>query len=222
MKVDERRFKNQHWSPTVKTSLIESASLFMAGRCWGSPDALDLAFDTIGQFMQSIRKDDEATRPFRFLSSLAPGANHLRQALMLANDRIFEQFNQDRYKALVELSAVQLQHPIANVATVGQPCIYHRSHSGLRPINEDFNMMVGPDAESSPIPGNFLGAYETSHFRCCSQRYNQGDQFILSTFTEYSAEALRQLTEASSVQQLESTAGTNSRKWFSWAGYLAT
>src|SRR5687768_17784038 len=86
-------------------SLIEDEQLFlvadgMGGHASGEV-ASKMAAETIGEFYQRTREDEDATWPYKMDRSLSYIENRLVCAVKLANLRIFETSNRDlRYKGM--------------------------------------------------------------------------------------------------------------------------
>ena len=86
-------------------SLIEDEQLFlvadgMGGHASGEV-ASKMAAETIGEFYQRTREDEDATWPYKMDRSLSYIENRLVCAIKLAKLRIFETSNRDlRYKGM--------------------------------------------------------------------------------------------------------------------------
>lgn len=179
-------------------SLIEDEQLFlvadgMGGHASGEV-ASKMAAETIGEFYQRTREDEDATWPYKMDRSLSYVANRLVCGVKLANLRIYETSNRDlRYKGmgttivscLVYMDNIYIGH-------VGDSRVYRiregeiqlltRDHSLLEDYKEAKPDMTEEEERNFPhknVITRALGMRETVQVDIRSYPIKSGDVYIL-------------------------------------------
>ncbi len=179
-------------------SLIEDEQLFlvadgMGGHASGEV-ASKMAAETIGEFYQRTREDEDATWPYKMDRSLSYIENRLVCGIKLANLRIFETSNRDiRYKGMgTTIVSCMVSGDKAYVGHVGDSRVYRiragaiqqitRDHSLLEDYKEAKPDMTEEEERNFPhknVITRALGMRETVQVDIKAHQIQSGDLFIL-------------------------------------------
>jgi protein phosphatase len=179
-------------------SLIEDEQLFlvadgMGGHASGEV-ASKMAAETIGEFYQRTREDEDATWPYKMDRSLSYVENRLVCAVKLANLRIFETSCRDiRYKGMgTTIVSCMVSGDKAYVGHVGDSRVYRirggrieqitRDHSLLEDYKEAKPDMTEEEERNFPhknVITRALGMRETVQVDIKAHQIQSGDLFIL-------------------------------------------
>ena len=128
-------------------SLIEDEQLFlvadgMGGHASGEV-ASKMAAETIGEFYQRTREDEDATWPYKMDRSLSYIENRLVCGIKLANLRIFETSNRDlRYKGMgTTIVSGQVVGDKFYIAHVGDSRCYRIRGGGIQQMTRDHSLL---------------------------------------------------------------------------------
>src|SRR6478736_430766 len=128
-------------------SLIEDEQLFlvadgMGGHASGEV-ASKMAAETIGEFYQRTREDEDATWPYKMDRSLSYIENRLVCAIKLANLRIFETSNRDlRYKGMgTTIVSTLVSGDKIYVGHVGDSRVYRVRDAGIQQLTRDHSLL---------------------------------------------------------------------------------
>src|SRR5688500_14518936 len=128
-------------------SLIEDEQLFlvadgMGGHASGEV-ATKMAAETIGEFYQRTREDEEVTWPYKMDRSLSYVENRLVCAIKLANLRIFETSCRDiRYKGMgTTIVSTLVCGDKIYVGHVGDSRVYRIRDNGIHQLTRDHSLL---------------------------------------------------------------------------------
>lgn len=179
-------------------SLIEDEQLFlvadgMGGHASGEV-ASKMAAETIGEFYQRTREDEDATWPYKMDRSLSYIENRLVCGIKLANLRIFETSNRDlRYKGMgTTIVSTLISGDKIYVGHVGDSRVYRVREGGIQQLTRDHSLLedykeAKPDMteeEERNFPHKnvitrALGMRETVQVDIRSHQIKSGDVYIL-------------------------------------------
>ena len=156
--------------------------------------ASKLAAETIGEFYQRTREDEDATWPYKMDRSLSYIENRLVCGIKLANLRIFETSNRDlRYKGMgTTIVSCLVSGDKIYVGHVGDSRVYRvrdnaisqltRDHSLLEDYKEAKPDMTEEEERNFPhknVITRALGMRETVQVDIRSHQIKSGDVYIL-------------------------------------------
>ena len=128
-------------------SLIEDEQLFlvadgMGGHASGEV-ASKMAAETIGEFYQRTREDEDATWPYKMDRSLSYIENRLVCGIKLANLRIYETSNRDlRYKGMgTTIVSCLVSGDKIYVGHVGDSRVYRVRDNGIQQLTRDHSLL---------------------------------------------------------------------------------
>ena len=181
-------------------SLIEDEQVFlvcdgMGGHASGEV-ASKLAAETVAEFFQRTREDEDATWPYKMDRSLSFMENRLVVAIKLANLRIYEESNRDlRYKGMgTTCVSALLSGDKIHVAHAGDSRCYRirerkieqltRDHSLLEDYKEAKPDMTEEEEKAFPhknVITRALGMRESIQVAIGSHHIITGDTYLLCT-----------------------------------------
>jgi protein phosphatase len=156
--------------------------------------ASKMAAETIGEFYQRTREDEDATWPYKMDRSLSYIENRLVCGIKLANLRIFETSNRDlRYKGMgTTIVSVLVSGDKIYVGHVGDSRVYRVRDSGIVQLTRDHSLLedykeAKPDMteeEERNFPHKnvitrALGMRETVQVDIRAHQIQSGDVFLL-------------------------------------------
>ncbi len=179
-------------------SLIEDEQLFivadgMGGHASGEV-ASKMAAETIGEFYQRTREDEDATWPYKMDRSLSYIENRLVCSIRLANLRIFETANRDiRYKGMgTTIVSCLVCGDKIYIAHVGDSRAYRVREGGISQLSRDHSLLedykeAKPDMteeEERNFPHKnvitrALGMRETVQVDIRGHQIKSGDVYVL-------------------------------------------
>jgi serine/threonine protein phosphatase PrpC len=179
-------------------SLIEDEQLFlvadgMGGHASGEV-ASKMAAETIGEFYQRTREDEDATWPYKMDRSLSYIENRLVCGVKLANLRIYETSNRDlRYKGMgTTIVSCLVYHDKIYIGHVGDSRVYRirdgqialltRDHSLLEDYKEAKPDMTEEEERNFPhknVITRALGMRETVQVDIRGHQIKSNDVYIL-------------------------------------------
>jgi protein phosphatase len=200
-------------------SLIEDEQLFlvadgMGGHASGEV-ASKMAAETIGEFYQRTRDDEDATWPYKMDRSLSYVENRLVCAIKLANLRIFETSCRDlRYKGMgTTIVSVLVLGDKIYVGHVGDSRVYRIREGGIQQLSRDHSLLedykeAKPDMteeEERNFPHKnvitrALGMRETVQVDIRAHQIKSGDVYILCS------DGLSGMVQDDSIAQIASNA----------------
>jgi serine/threonine protein phosphatase PrpC len=179
-------------------SLIEDEQLFIVADGMGGHSsgevASKMAAETIGEFYQRTREDEDATWPYKMDRSLSYIENRLVCAIKLANLRIFETSCRDiRYKGMgTTIVSCLVAGDKIYVGHVGDSRVYRvregqiaqltRDHSLLEDYKEAKPDMTEEEERNFPhknVITRALGMRETVQVDIRAHQIKSGDMFLL-------------------------------------------
>jgi protein phosphatase len=153
-----------------------------------------MAAETIGEFYQRTREDEDATWPYKMDRSLSYIENRLVCGIKLANLRIFETSNRDlRYKGMgTTIVSTLVSGDKIYVGHVGDSRVYRVREGGITQLTRDHSLLedykeAKPDMteeEERNFPHKnvitrALGMRETVQVDIRSHQIKSGDVYIL-------------------------------------------
>ena len=208
------RGKNSKY-PTVTSSVSDEDKLAIFVTTWGDTSVSTSIINNIKDYYLSARTDKEVTSPFPLSKDLSLAANHLRIALMLANDKLYNEYNKDEYTAIAEVMIVSIQDRELNIAYAGGPsflCQYAGQEIiALHNSNHLSHQFV--QSRNYPLPKDYIGAEMKKNVKTESFRHTNKNTYYFIL-----ADALPPIGKDDNIKTLETKLKLNSEKPF----WLAT
>jgi serine/threonine protein phosphatase PrpC len=152
--------------------------LVIAGTPWGNNEALTQLCSTVKEFLSTSAFDGDVTSPFAKLTHLSPSENHLRNALFLANDTIYQKFNKENFDTSCETSVLYFNHNEMTWAQLGQPHILLFRDGKIHPLQITSDLSLDYKV-ATPLPSRLIGLEKNWDLEVRSLKVNPTDGIIL-------------------------------------------
>jgi hypothetical protein len=188
--IKERAYKGDTYRPQPEVFYEGEGNLCVIATPWGPRSTAEKAIQVIADFFMSSLGDQELTSPFAKMSCLSVSANHLRTAVMMANDMIYQEENKDEYVTGLEICVLAISGSELTYLQVGHPTLlFARSGQPLQILGPSTDLSFDHMSKSEsgelycppPLPSELLGLHTTSNPHIRSIRLQPKDQiFMLS------------------------------------------
>lgn len=138
--------------PLLKQNLEFHFSIFSTP--WGTPEATQIAFDEIEQYLTASLQDSEVTSPFERFEFFDKETNELRISTLLANEKIYRTLNRDEYSSACEITTIFLKNHRLYYSSCGGHEILIKRKNRLYPVTSH------SDANHFGFPEMMLGLYK--------------------------------------------------------------
>lgn len=224
MKFDHRIYSGSSFRPKPEIHFDENGGLLIIATPWGSRSSAKKAIETITDFVHSSVDDPDFTSPFSIMSCISSLANHLRIAVMLTNDTIYQEDNRDEYTTGVELLVLMKKGPQIAWAHVGHPAILlDRPGHDLQPLSTHYDLSMnfsGKDSELPPLAGEFIGVYPTSNINVQTMHCMPGDSLVFLSRTAIPASFYASQDNQTDINKLVSSLTEDNSYSPFWVGKL--
>lgn len=168
MKLNHRHYKKDRLIPRMISRTENDLNLVLLATPWGSEAATQLAFDEIITHLKSHQEDIEATTAYEKIETLNQQENDLRSAVLLANEKVFQNINRSEYISALELTVLwQRKHQITWLTSGGHQIQVHTPHF--------FSTVCGAIPHSHcPLPPHLVGSDRFCWVQCGSFNKEQG------------------------------------------------
>ncbi len=179
----ERPYSGNNPRPRPEFHLDSESKLLVVVTPWGPRNIARKTIELITDYYTMAKADKEATSPFPRLSCLSYEANHLRTAVMLANDALYRDENKDEFKAGVELFAASFNEHELLWVQVGQPHLFlSRGNGVMIPLGSSVDLaadLSGPGEMLPSLPHQLLGIESSLNLSVNNFRAQPGDRLVL-------------------------------------------
>lgn len=193
--------------PKPHVHVEADGSLMVIVTSWGLPEHAVTVADEVVKYVTAARGDVEVTSPFEFMTCYSDMANHLRIALLIANESLYRSQNRSEYVSGVEILVVSREGEQLTWAQVGGPhFLLHRKERPLAPLSVcfDHSFEIGLlGGTAAPLPSRLLGVENSCQIVCGDLHIQSEDRLVLlssshlpvSLWTEADAPELPGLTK---------------------------
>jgi hypothetical protein len=195
MTLQERSFAGQQFRsrPTVHEDAAHSLVLVITP--WGDRSAAQTIIRIFEGHFVSAMQDIESTSPFGRIEGLSDAANHLRVAMMLANDAVLQNHNRDTYTVGVEVLALHIAPEEIVWTQAGQPSLLlnRLSSPHLHVLSSQFDLSwnhAQGSRQPPPLPSQMLGLHRQSNIAVQSFRPRPKDRLIFLSRSDFPADLL--------------------------------
>jgi hypothetical protein len=224
MKIQERSYSGNLFRPRPEVHLDSSGQLLIVATPWGPRSSAKKVVQLIIDHFNSSRDDNEATSPFSRLTCLSVLANHLRTAVKLANDLIYNEDNKNEYMSGIELFVMAKSGSEICWIQTGMPCpILDRTNSPLAQLGSSQDLALEFSRSTqllAPLPSKLLGVDITSDFATESIHPTMHDRFIILSRSGSNAEVLRLAPGDRSIESISRILSTEDPELPFWLGIV--
>lgn len=182
--IQEQSFNTDEFRPKPLIHVSESRDQLFVLTPWGDPEGAKIALEAIQNYLLSLDSDEEVTAPIPLLANLSATENHLRAAIILGSEQVYNQKNSLQYTSGFEIfAAIRKGHEIAYVQ-VGHPLPFLVSNDGELiqiGINENHNIPIPSHHEHlhPPMAKRLLGIESNSQVMAHSFKAKDSIQIVL-------------------------------------------
>ncbi len=160
IKISERSYGGKKFRPPVIVDFEKSNNLLLCVTPWGQPDIADKVIQSVKSFVTMAFEDTELTVPYARKENLQQMGNILRMAVIMASEKIFNEFNKEEYTSGFEVFAAVQDGPQWIYVSCGQPSlVINRKDMGSVPLSQavDLNVLTLRNSILDPLPNQLLG-----------------------------------------------------------------
>ncbi len=158
--ISQRSYGGKKFRPTVKVDFEKSNNLLLCVTPWGQPDIADKVIQSVKSFVTMAHEDTEMTVPYARKENLHQMGNILRMAVIMASEKIYNEFNKEEYTSGFEVFAAVQDGPQWIYVSCGQPSlVVNRVDIGSIPLSQaiDLNVLSLKKSIQDPLPSQLLG-----------------------------------------------------------------
>ena len=176
----QQSFNGKSFRPRPEVLFDQEQNMLIIVTSWGAKSSAKKAAELIRELYLTSKTDDEVTSPFEYLTCISPEANHLRKAIMMTNDQLYQDDNRDEYVTGVELLALVQTERFVVWTQIGQPqLIIYRADGVSFGFGSPTDLQVKiAQVGLDPLPSQLLGTASTSHFSLNEIKVKSGDQLF--------------------------------------------
>lgn len=225
MEITERSFSGKQFRSRCVIEHKPDYNLLLILTPWGDRSAAQTAIDTIEKHFLNALQDLESTSPFGKIESLSESANHLRVAIMLANDAVFQNHNREQYLAGVEILALHYSGEEIVWTQVGQPSmLLSRTRSPhLHVLSSQFDLAWNYSTGGkflAPLPSQLLGMHRQSNISLQSFRPQAGDQLFFLSRSDFPGQVLSLAPEQRTLDKISSVLAADNKEKPFWLAQM--
>ena len=160
IKIEERSYGGKKFRPSAVVDFESSNNLLLCITPWGKADIAAKVSESIKSFITMAGEDSELTVPYARKKNLQQMGNVLRMAVIMASEKIFNEFNKDEYTSGFEIFAAVQDGPQWTYVSCGQPSlVISRKKLGTVPLSQsiDMNVLSLRSCIHAPLPSQLLG-----------------------------------------------------------------
>jgi hypothetical protein len=166
-------------------------------RDWGSESIAESVTEEIASFLRSREADVDITTPFERLSCYSDLQNDLRQAVFLANEKIYVDLNSQIITAGCEMVSLARRGNEVGYALVGDFVIFGKTR------NDEIHLLVAQEgSHTSFLPENLLGVDDRTHVVLGNLSTQDFHQIIVGCGDVSLALADRKIFQAQDLRQI--------------------
>jgi hypothetical protein len=221
--IEERSYGGKRFRPTPVISLEKSNNFLICVTPWGPTKVAEKVIESIQSFVTMANEDTELTIPYARKENLQQMGNVLRMAVIMASEKIFNQFNGEEYTAGFEIFAAIQEGPQWIYVSCGQPSlIIRRKGLGLFPLTQalDLNVLTSRSSRLDPLPNALLGLGQNPPLLYGNIRLRTSDQLALVSRTSLPSRLFQFPPEEFTLESLSQGLATDSQEIPFWLGLI--
>lgn len=186
IKFQDRSFGGKKFRPKTLVYQEKNSNMLLCITPWGRADIADTVADSIKNFLVLANEDSEVTIPYPRKENLHKLGNTLRMAVIMASEKIFNQYNQEEYTTGFEIFAAIQEGKQWIFVSCGQPSlILFREKLGIIPLYQsiDLNVLTVRDLIKDPLPSQLLGLGQNPPIHYGNLRLRNTDRLALISRT---------------------------------------
>lgn len=223
IKLEERSYGGKKFRPNTVVFHEKTNNLTLCVTPWGRTEVAEKVIENIRNFIAVAADDEELTVPYARKENLHQFGNMLRMAIIMASEKIHNQFNKEEYTAGFEIFAALQEGPQWIYVSCGQPSVtlFRKNKSALSlSQNVDLNILTQRVPSSDPLPNQLLGLGQHPPITYGNVRLQPGDRVALVSRTYLPNEFFRLDEQSFNQQEISETLANDSQETPFWLGFI--
>ncbi len=223
IKISERSYGGKKFRPNTIVDFEESNNLLICITPWGQDEVADKVIESIKSFITMANEDNEVTIPYARKENLHQMGNILRMAVIMASEKVFNEYNKEEYSAGFEIFAAIQDGPQWIFVSCGQPSlVIYRSGIGLLPIHQsiDLNVLTLRSSIQDPLPNQLLGLGQHPPIQFGNIRLKKTDQIALISRTYLPNSFFKIDQDQFNMEQVSLLLAEDNQEVPFWIGFL--
>lgn len=223
IKVTERSYGGKRFRPNTIVDFEESNNLLICITPWGQVDVAQKVSDSIKSFITMANEDNEVTVPFARKETLHQMGNVLRMAIIMASEKVYNEYNKEEYTAGFEIFAAIQEGPQWIFVSCGQPSlVISRKGMGILPLHQsiDLNVLSLRTSINDPLPNQLLGLGQHPPIHFGNLRLKKSDKIALISRTYLPNEFFNLRADEFNLDQLSLVLAKENQEVPFWIGFL--
>ncbi len=175
LKISAKQFPQTFPIPQLITRFNEDFQFYLFSTPWGDPQATEMAFSEIEQYLSASLQDSEVTSPFERFEFFDKEGNELRIATLIANEKSYRTLNQDEYTSACELTTILVKNNRIYFCSIGGHEICLNRKGRVESISAQSS------GSSVGFPDVMLGLYKQCLPRCGSFELQSNDLIFVQS-----------------------------------------
>lgn len=182
LNINERSYGGKKFRPVTEVLHDKSNNLFLCITPWGRPDIIEKVSQSITNFLTMANEDTDLTVAYERKQNLHQKGNILRTSVIMASEKINNEYNEEEYTAGFEIFAAIQDGPQWIYVSCGQPsAILCREGLGTLPLSQslDLNILTPKKTLKDPLPNQLLGLGQNPPIQFGNLRLKPKDRISL-------------------------------------------
>lgn len=186
LKIDQRSYGGKKFRPQTQLDFESSNNLLLCITAWGQHEIASRVSESIKSYITMATEDSEVTMLYQRKENLHTMGNTLRMAVIMASEKIYNEFNKEEYTTGFEIFAAVQDGPQWIYVSCGQPSlVIKRSNMGIVPLTQaiDLNVLTQKNSIQDPLPNTILGLGQHPPIQYGNLRLKKSDKLALISRT---------------------------------------
>ena len=182
LNISERSYGGKKFRPNTLLDFEKSNNLLLCITAWGKENIISRVTESIKSYITLANEDSEVTMLYSRKENLHTMGNTLRMAVIMASEKIYNEFNKEEYTCGFEIFAAVQDGPQWIYVSCGQPSlVIKRKNLGIVPLNQstDLNVLTQKSSIQDPLPNALLGLGQHPPIQYGNIRLKKSDQLAL-------------------------------------------
>ena len=223
IKIEERSYGGKKFRPPAVVDFESSNNLLLCMTPWGQPNIAEKVIQSIKSFVTMAYEDTELTVPYARKENLQQMGNILRMAVIMASEKIFNEFNKEEYTSAFEIFAAVQDGPQWIYVSCGQPSlVVNRKGLGTIPLTQaiDLNVLSLRNSVQDPLPNQLLGLGQHPPIQFGNIFLKKSDKLALVSRTYLPNEFYELKREDFTKDKIANTLANENQEVPFWLGFI--
>lgn len=219
----ERSYGGKKFRPNTQVFYEKSNNLLLCITPWGQANIAEKVAESVQNFITIANEDKEVTIPYARKENLHQMGNILRTAIIMASEKIYNQYNKEEYSCGFEIFAAIQDGPQWIYVSCGQPSlILFRKGLGILPLSQsiDLNVLTLKSSLTDPLPNQLLGLGQHPPIQYGNIRLKNSDRLALVSRTVLPSRLFQQAENGFNESQISELLAQDNQDMPFWLGFI--